>query len=262
MHENFSKYLSFANVAFQETLRNKTSLAASVFLMLILILTYNQLWLTIGRDQNDTGINNTYIWYLFFGELIILSAPKIERLIDTDIKNGTMAYYVNKPVSFFFMRFWESASTMSLHFLSLGITGCLLCVFLVPDTPFTFTQIPAIIVMVYLSSLINLLFFTAIGYAGLWINNIRLLAMTIQKLAFILGGAIFPLSIYPDWFVAVARWTPFYSVYYLTIRLSTEFSLSNLLIALGLNLIWCLIIGIFINFAYKLLQKKVDVYGG
>ncbi len=86
--------------------------------------------------------------------------------------------------------------------------------------------------------------------------------MAIERLAFILGGAIFPLSIYPDWFVDIAKWTPFYSFYYLTIKLVYDFSWSNLAEALVLNCFWVCLMGIFAYFTYQKLTKRVNVYGG
>lgn len=86
--------------------------------------------------------------------------------------------------------------------------------------------------------------------------------MAIERLAFILGGAIFPLTIYPEWFVEIAKWTPFYSIYYLTIKLVYDFSWPNLGQVILLNGFWSLLIISFITYAYTKLSKKVNVYGG
>lgn len=86
------------------------------------------------------------------------------------------------------------------------------------------------------------LFYTGVGLCSLWLESIRTLGMAIERMAFIFGGAIFPLSIYPRWFVEIAQWTPFYSVYYLSIKLVYDFSWANLAQAVLLNTFWITLI--------------------
>ena len=47
-----------------------------------------------------------------------------------------------------------------------------------------------ILLMCWISSCINVLFYTGIGLCALWLNSIRTLAMAFERLAFIFGGAI------------------------------------------------------------------------
>lgn len=256
------KYGAFIGLSARQAITDKAALCGGIFLLLILLLSYNQLWIVIGKDTADPSINATFLWYLLFGELIILSAPKVERTLEQDIKNGTLAYYLNKPVSFFMMRFCENLSLMTINFVFLGLAGTLTAWLLTPQTPFTRLQFPLIVFLVYLSSVINLLLYTAVGFSNLWLEHTKTLAMAVQRLAFIFGGAIFPLSIYPEWFIDLARWTPFYSLYYLTIKLSYDFSAANICEALGLNCLWLILIIGFISRAYLIMQKRINVYGG
>lgn len=257
-----SKYWSFITITAKQTYYNKTALIGATFFLFVLLAVYNQLWMAIGIQDNAKNINTTFIWYLLLAELIILSAPKIERIIEDDIKSGTMAYYINKPVSFFGMRFCEALSAMSVSFAFMSIIGCCVALLLTNQAPFEWKYFPIIMTMTYLSSIINVLFFTGIGLSALWLENTRTLAMALQRFAFIFGGAIFPLTIYPQWFVDIAKWTPFYSIYYLTIKLVYDFSWYNLLIALGLNFFWLTIICVFLRFTYTKLSRKVNIYGG
>lgn len=262
MINTLSKYWAFFQVSFKNAWQSKAALSGVLFFLFILLFIYNRLWEVIGIEDNQSGLNSTFIWYLLFAEIIILSAPRTERIIADDIKSGTMAYYVNKPVSFFMMRFSEGIGTMSVSFIVMSVFGCIITLLLTGKAPFEWQHFPIIILMCYLSSIINTLIYTAVGFSALWLESIHTLAMVIGRLAFILGGAIFPLSIYPDWFVNIARWTPFYSVYYLSIKLVYDFSWANLAETMLLNIMWTLIIGSFISLAYLKLKRKVDVYGG
>lgn len=262
MINRYSKYWTFFQLSFRQSWLNKTALSGMLFFLFILLFIYNRLWEVIGIEKQENHLNSTYIWYLLLAEMIILSAPRTERIIADDIKSGTLAYYINKPVSFFMMRFSEGLGTMSVSFLVMGIFGSLTTFFLTGTPPFSWINFPFIILMCYFSAIINVLFFTAVGFCALWLESIHSLAMAASRLAFIFGGAIFPLSIYPEWFINIARWTPFYSFYYKTIKLVYEFSWADLGQTLALNCFWILLIGVFIHFAYKKLCYKVNVYGG
>ena len=262
MTKDSQKYWALFSTSFKQAWHNKANLSGILFFLFILIFIYNRLWEIIGIQDNNAHINNHFIWYLLFAEMVILSRPRVERIIFDDIQSGTMAYYLNKPISFFLMRYVEALGNMSVTFLITGAFGSLVTLFVTGAPPFTLWQFPLIFIACFLSAAINTLLFTGVGLCGLWLNSIRTLAMAVERLAFIFGGAIFPLSIYPEWFVHIAQWTPFYSIYYLSIKLVYDFSWSNLLTAAALNLLWTLIIVSFILFAYGKLSKKVNIYGG
>ena len=257
-----NKYLVLFMVSFKQAWSKKANLSGLLFFLFILLFIYNRLWEVIAADSFESGLNRTFIWYLLFAEMIILSSPKIDRILFDDICSGTMAYYVNKPISFFFMRYAEAVGNMSVSYLIMGIVGTIITLILTGKPPFAIWQFPIIFIMCYLSSCINILLYTAVGLCSLWLASIRTLSMAVERLAFILGGAIFPLSIYPDWFVDIAKWTPFYSFYYLTIRLVYDFSWNNLAQAVFLNSFWIGLMSIFACFTYRKLTKRVNVYGG
>lgn len=262
MTDFLRKYGAFFRVSFKQNLFNKALLSGLVFFLFILLFIYNRLWEVIGIQDNTQGINAVYIWYLLFAEMIILSSPRSDRILTDDIRSGTMAYYVNKPVSFFLMRYAENLGTMTVSFLIMGLVGGLITLLLTGQPPFSWPHFPVIVLMCWLSSAINVLFYSGIGLCALWLESTRTVGVAFERLAFIFGGAIFPLSIYPEWFVDIARWTPFYSVYYLSIRLVYDFSWNNLAEALALNIMWTTAIAGFVTFAYRRLNKKVNIYGG
>lgn len=256
------KYWAFFSISYKQSLANRGLILGVCFFLFILLFVYNRLWEVIGIQSNDSQLNNQFIWYLLMAEMIILSTPRSERIFEDDVKSGTLAYYLNKPVSFFGMRFAEAIGSMTVPFCIMCLFGALITLILDITPPFTWYNFPIIFLMCYISSIINVFFYCGVGLCALWLDSTRTLAMAIQRLAFILGGAIFPLTIYPEWFVSIAKWTPFYSIYYLTIKLVYDFSWANLWQALYLNLIWFSIIGAFVSFSYHKLSKKVDVYGG
>ena len=117
------KYLSLFRVSFKQAWSKKANLSGMLFFLFILIFIYNCLWEAIAAESMEEGLNRVFIWYLLFAEMIILSNPKIDRILFDDIQSGTMAYYMNKPISFFFMRYTEALGNMSVSFLIMGGFG-------------------------------------------------------------------------------------------------------------------------------------------
>lgn len=255
------KYFYLAKLNFIKTKSNKPLIIGLNILLVLLLLTYNQLWIVIG-SQEDKIINISFIWYLLFAEMIILSPPRMDRILSEDIRTGTMTYFINKPISFFLMRICEAIGEMSATFFFMILIGGTSAYIITGGIPFNIAHLPIIVLMVYLSTIINIFMKASIGMCALWLANTRYLNLVIERLAFIFGGAIIPLSIYPDWFVSIAKFTPFYAFYYMTIRLVYDFSIQNLITAISLNAMWFIIIGTFIAIAYKKLNRNVEIYGG
>ena len=163
---SLSKYRAVFVIAFKQTWNNKANLSGLLFFLFILLFIYNRLWVVIGVQENANGLNATYIWYLLLAEIIILSGPKMERIMFEDIKSGNIAYYVNKPISFFLMRYIEGIGNMTVSFLIMGTFGTIVTLLLTGQPPFEWRHFPFIIIMCYLSSAINLLFYTGSACAA------------------------------------------------------------------------------------------------
>lgn len=147
------------------------------------------------------------------------------------------------------MRYIEGIGNMTVSFLIMGTFGTIVTLLLTGQPPFEWRHFPFIIINV-LPFFGNQPFVLYRGrpvqpVAGKhpdlgWQSNVWLL----------FRWCLFPLSIYPRWFVEIAQWTPFYSVYYLSIKLVYDFSWANLAQAVLLNTFWITLIVGFIVFAY------------
>jgi ABC-2 type transport system permease protein len=56
--------------------------------------------------------------------------------------------------------------------------------------------------------------YAAIGLSAFWVHEVTPVFLIWQKLAFVLGGLMLPISIYPGWLRAVAEHTPFAALLY------------------------------------------------
>ena len=149
MIKSLSKYWALFSISFKQAWSRKANLSGLLFFLFILLFIYNRLWEVIGIQDNVSGLNATFIWYLLLAEMIILSSPKMERTLFDDIQSGTMAYYVNKPISFFIMRYCEGIGNMSVSFLLMGAFGSITTFALTGTPPFEWKYFPLILFDTY-----------------------------------------------------------------------------------------------------------------
>lgn len=161
-----SKYLKLFQISFKQAWSNKANLSGLLFFLFILIFIYNRLWEVIGIQTNETNLNSTFIWYLLFAEAVILSSPKIERTLFDDIRSGTMAYYVNKPISFFLMRYVEALGNMTVCYLLIVGFGTVITLIFTGQPPFKLWQYPLIAFFVTSRACSTRCYMPRLGFAG------------------------------------------------------------------------------------------------
>ncbi|MCB1557171.1 MAG: hypothetical protein KDJ15_07660, partial [Alphaproteobacteria bacterium] len=63
-----------------------------------------------------------------------------------------------------------------------------------------------------------------------------------QKLAFLLGGLILPLQLYPEWLQSIAWLTPYPAMLNIPGKIAFDPSITDMAAALGIQLLWLAII--------------------
>ncbi len=259
-----NKYFVFFILSAKDALKGKEALFGLIFFLGTIMIFYNQLWAAVSMERllviKKTNIN--YIWYSLFSELIILSTPTLHRTLEEDINAGAVAYFVNRPVSFFTMRFAEGIGTLSVNFLFLLVFGMLIAYLLVHEILISSLHLTIIICLCFLSAILNLLIITAVGFCALWIHTTKPIHLLVQNGMFVLGGVILPLTIYPDWLIIISKHTPFYYMFFMVAQLSYNFNWQDVLLILQMDLFWGSIIISLVAFTYHKLYKKINIYGG
>ena len=261
MPKLLNKYLIFSKLSAKNALKTKDTLLGFAVFLGILLLIYNKLWNVVAIQYTNLP-NINFVWYLFFTELIILSTPALHRLLEEDINFCTMVYFTNKPINFFVMRFAEGIGTLSINFAFLFFCGISIVYLLAATTLTSWVQLMVIIALCFISTILNSLLMALIGFCTLWFHTTKPIYLLIQKMIFVLGGAVLPLIIYPSWLINIAKYTPFYYMFFMVAKLSYAFNWHDVALILMMVLFWSSIFIILIILAYRQLYKKINIYGG
>ena len=201
------------------------------------------------------------IWYLFVTEWILLSVPHVHLDIEDDIKSGAISYHLIRPISYLKQKFIESTAEMIRRMLVFGIAGASFASMLTSKFPpydFYIVAVPLGIA----SGCLAIIFLITIGISAIWIHETSPLYLIWQKLLFILGGLLFPISFYPDWLYRFAEYLPFAAILYLPATAALKADTATILFACQQTILWSIALVFLCDRLYRTAIKRFEVAGG
>jgi ABC-2 type transport system permease protein len=207
------KYAGFAWIAVRQGLVDRGALLGRLGFYAVILLIFSKLWGVVGERGALHGASvRDLLWYLAITEWVMLSLPWIHLHIESDVRSGDIAYRLPRPVSYLGGRLAESAGDFLLRAFTLGAAGGLLATWMVGGLPDDPRGLLLAVPLGLLAGWVGLCFHAAIGLCAVWLQDCSPVYWIWQKLAFILGGLLLPLEIYPAWLREIALWTPFSAI--------------------------------------------------
>lgn len=207
------KYLEVARTAARQELGARGAWLARMAFYAAILLIFSRLWSVVfeaGALPGHSAVD--FIWYLALTEWVMLSVPPFHLEIEAEIRSGDIVHRLPRPISYVGAKLAEAAGATLLRLGTLGVAGLALARGLAGAWP----EEPAVLLWVLplglLASAVQLLFIAGIGLSALWLHDASPLYWIWQKCAFVLGGLMLPLEVYPAWLRALAEWTPFAAI--------------------------------------------------
>jgi len=202
------------------------------------------------------------VYYITITESIELSKYRIYSVISEEIKDGTCAYQLIRPLSYISFHFFNSIGMILFNFfvtLFIGtITSAFLSGFNLTILFNIFRALPLIFMGIFLNFFIMLL----IGLFGFYTEEVNPIYWIYQKILFVFGGFFFPLEFFPKGFQAVLKYLPTAYISYIPAKMAVQFT-PGLFIPYFLGQVFylCLII-LFAYLIYQKGLKKLTINGG
>jgi ABC-2 type transport system permease protein len=225
------------------------------------------LWRTTYRvvgvsDGTISGMTlNQTVWYLMLAETLMLSKPRLSRLISAAVKDGSVAYLLNKPYNFilyhFSMGLGDSLTNMVFNLFAGGTL-----VWIMQSPPPPAWGWPMVLVSMILAWMIDFCFAALIGLAAFVVEEVAAFDWIYQKLLFILGGMLMPLDFFPDWLRSISLATPFAYTTYGPARLFVEPGIERFAFLLLGQVIWLAVLGILVTMVYRRGARWLAINGG
>lgn len=237
----------------------------SLFLLLILYI-FMQLWrVTFAGEGTDRIAGYAYeqiIWYLIVAESVILSTPKLIALIETEVKNGDVAYRLIRPVHYVLYHYAGfMGETVVRLAVNLGI-GSLLGIAAFGWSAPSGTRLAALAVVLLGSFTVQYAMNMAIALCAFWVEETRGLDFVYQKLLFTVGGMLLPLELFPGALQSVSSWLPFQAVAYFSAKTAVQFEANEWLRMLAVQGLWIAALLTLAFAIYRRGVRKLHVNGG
>jgi ABC-2 type transport system permease protein len=262
---NMRKYSAIVKINLLNSLAYPAEIVTRSGMILIFMFVFYQLWhitfsATGSQILNGLTLHDT-MWYLLLAETLELGRPRLARTISDQVKDGSIAYLLNKPYNFLLYQLsiglGDSLPRMGILFI---LGGSLVWWMVGPppnliNWPFAFAALVG-------AWLLHICVNGLIGLAAFITEEVAPLEWIYQKLAFVLGGMLIPLDFYPGWLQTIAKSSPFAYMMYGPARLFVHLDLSLFIRILAGQILWLALIGGALILSFSRGMKRLAINGG
>ena len=259
------KYLAITRTQLINSAAYPLDLATRSIMIVLFMAIFAQLWNATFRAMGQTTIAGLTLsetmWYLMMAETIVLSKPRLSHTISESVKDGSVAYLLNKPYNFllyhFSVAFGDGLSRIVFNALAGGTI-----VWLAVGPPQDARGIPLALIAIGLAWLIDSCMTAAIGLAAFVTEDVAAFDWIYAKFVLILGGVLIPLDFFPDWLRGIVQSLPFaYSVYG-PARLFVSPDLARFATLLLGQVLWLAALATLLTLAYRRGITRLAINGG
>ena len=259
------KYLAIFNINLLNSLAYPAELLTRSLMILLFMWIFYQLWQVTfaasGSDMlNGLTLRDT-MWYLLLAETLELGRPRLARTISQQVKDGSIAYLLNKPYDFMIYQLTsglgESLPRMGMLFL-LGGT----LIWFMAGPPPDLVNWPLAFIALVGAWLLHFCANALIGLAAFVSEEVAPFEWIYQKFTFVLGGMLIPLDFYPVWLQTVSKSLPFAYMMYGPARLFVRPDPALFAQILIGQLVWLVFLGGLLALAYSRSLRRLAINGG
>ena len=215
-------------------------------------------------DQTHFGTNINFFQYFTISTVLAaLTSLTSDRLIQSKYQDGSLIFYLNKPVSMYRILFFEDISRAILSFMFNGIPLIILgiLIFNIFKDVNTFNIVLFLVSTLFSFGLAWCIFYI-IGISIVFLkNNEGLIQLRLYLIA-LFSGAIVPLYILPGPWQKIFYLLPFYNLIDTPTRILYSYDLNDIVIKLITQSIWFIIFLTITFIINKLAISKIEIAGG
>lgn len=269
---SFKDYWPFSASVIQRRLRYKISFFMRILGGLIQVLIMYYLWMAIydsspsGSLYGFTRIDMiTYIVISYITSKII--SVNVEWTIAGEIRDGSIAINLIRPINYFKRLFYESLGEITLQLFTVVLPLWLIFISIksfIYSEPFpNLWTLILFIISLFLGYVTLYLFNFIFGLSSFYVTYIwgfMVLKDTIFKF---ISGALIPLIFFPKIIGDILKFLPFSSLNYTPVMIYMEkFTGKELILSLSVQAIWIVILYMIVTLLWKNSIKRLTILGG
>jgi ABC-2 type transport system permease protein len=209
----WDKYFALANLSIVQGVKNYKSLIGLCLFHITCLIIFSHLWKIAAAKSGAVHLHPDHLlWYIALNEWVLISIPDIQLDMEHDLRSGRLAYLLPRPISYIGSKLSEGMGALLLNLFVLAVAGFTFTWAWVGELPFSTPIFCLSLFLGVLAGFTALVFQILIGLSAFWLRDVAPFDWVWEKLLFIFGGLILPLSVYPFWMQSIAHWTPFSSI--------------------------------------------------
>ena len=262
------KYLSFLRAGLIEMVQYRLSLFIMVVGNLLYLILIYFLWKAIyasaGTDRvNGMTFSDTLIYLVLATAMFTFMEMYAVWEIGRDIQSGKMVLNLLKPMKYRTYLFWSYSGTLVSHFLVTFLPTLIIVRIVTGDAIPLSWNLLLFLGAALMAVVINYSIDFIVGTICIFTESIWGINIMKQVIVLLLSGATIPVAFFPEGLRTVVYFLPFQSIYNtpLTILIGKE-TPENILWMMGLQLFWCVFLGVASRLFWSRSIRRITVNGG
>jgi ABC-2 type transport system permease protein len=259
------KYLAIFKINLLNNLAYPTELIWRSLMILIFMWIFFQLWSVVYKGSTGgilAGMSlRDIMWYFLLAETLELGRPRLARVISDQVKDGSIAYLLNKPYNFLLYQLSSGLGDSLPRMCMLFIFGGAL-IWGMAGPPPNISNWPFAFVALSGAWLLHFCINALIGLAAFVTEEVAPFEWIYAKLTFVLGGMLIPLDFYPAWLQTISKSLPFAYMMYAPARMFVHPELSLFLQLLAGQFLWLVVLGSLLAFVFSHSVRRLAINGG
>lgn len=214
-----------------------------------------------GTDTINGLTVHNMIWYFMMAETLELGRPRINRTISEQVKNGEVAYILNKPYNFILYHFSAGLGDGIVRMTLNLLVGSAVAWILAGAPPPLLGWLMAFVTLIG-AWILHFCFMALIGLAAFVVEETNSFELIYQKFVFILGGFLIPLDMFPTWLQKLAYALPFPYMMYAPARLFVKPDMDLFWQMLTGQILWVIVFIALLSFVYQRSERFLTINGG
>lgn len=259
------KYLAITRTQIINSAAYPFDLATRSLMIVMFMFVFMQLWQATYRALGQTNIAGLSLretmWYLMLAETIVLSKPRLTNTIAEQVKDGSIAYLLNKPYNFLLYHFSVALGDGAIRTSFNALAGGAI-VWLMIGSPPNLLSLPFVLVAIVFAWLIDCTLTATIGLAAFATEDVAAFDWIYSKFILILGGVLIPLDFFPDWLRGIAQALPFAYATYHPARFFVQPDLARLATLILGQALWLAALALLLTLIYRRGVTRLTINGG
>jgi ABC-2 type transport system permease protein len=239
----------FVGLGWRRGLGERVLIAVPIVTYALLVAVFSSIFKATPLDELPLQIRVSapeLIWYLILTEMITFTGGYTFQEVRLEVLEGQFAASLARPTSYFAGKIWGWLGQTVLRVLVFFTAGLVLGRFL-SGTFLDWRLLPIALVSVTLGAFMHGVVYFSLALLEVWGPYARPALWISQKLCFVFGGLLLPISFYPGWMQDVAWLTPYPAILNVAGRLALAPSRAQLFWGISCQLFW---LGLIILLAF------------